>query len=113
MLLHALLELRIFSGVEMFPRLRRTRLQAIQPDHFEFDHFIFLKELFQLVAGERRWRAAKAAGIKEAPCFIRDLSDQEALEAQLIENRVHFTYEKHWQRVRESNPCTSLERAVS
>lgn len=39
-----------------------------------------------IVAGERRWRAAKALGLKEVPCIIMDLSDKEVLEVSLIEN---------------------------
>lgn len=41
---------------------------------------------FEIVAGERRWRAAQRAGIHELPAVIRDLSDGEALEIALIEN---------------------------
>lgn len=41
---------------------------------------------FEIVAGERRWRAAQRAGIHEVPVLIRELSDGEALEIALIEN---------------------------
>jgi ParB family transcriptional regulator, chromosome partitioning protein len=41
---------------------------------------------YEIVAGERRWRAAQRAGIHEVPVLIRDLSDGEALEIALIEN---------------------------
>jgi len=41
---------------------------------------------FEIVAGERRWRAAQRAGIHEVPVLIRDLTDGEALEIALIEN---------------------------
>ena len=41
---------------------------------------------FQLVAGERRWRAAQKAQIHEVPVVVRNLSDREALEIALIEN---------------------------
>jgi len=41
---------------------------------------------YELIAGERRWRAAQVAGLHEVPVVIRDLSDQEALEIALIEN---------------------------
>ena len=43
-------------------------------------------ETYSIVAGERRWRAAKIAGIKEIPAIIMDLSDKEILEISLIEN---------------------------
>ena len=41
---------------------------------------------FQIVAGERRWRAAQRAGLREAPVVIRELSDAEALELAILEN---------------------------
>lgn len=41
---------------------------------------------FELVAGERRWRAAQRAGIHEMPVVIQDVSDKEALEIAIIEN---------------------------
>lgn len=41
---------------------------------------------YQLVAGERRFRAAQRAGLKTVPVLLRDLSDQEALEIALVEN---------------------------
>lgn len=41
---------------------------------------------YQIVAGERRWRAARMAGLTEVPVVIRDLSDKETAELALIEN---------------------------
>lgn len=41
---------------------------------------------FEIVAGERRWRAAQLAGLPEVPVLIRELSDQEARHLALIEN---------------------------
>jgi len=41
---------------------------------------------FEIVAGERRWRAAQRAGVHEIPVIVRELSDGEALEVALIEN---------------------------
>lgn len=43
-------------------------------------------EKYQLVAGERRWRASKLIGLKKIPAVIRDFNDQEMLEIALIEN---------------------------
>jgi ParB family chromosome partitioning protein len=43
-------------------------------------------ERFQLVAGERRWRAASIANLDVVPAIVRDLTDQEALEVALTEN---------------------------
>ncbi|MBE6458598.1 MAG: ParB/RepB/Spo0J family partition protein [Alphaproteobacteria bacterium] len=41
---------------------------------------------YELIAGERRWRASKLAGLSELPVVIKDLSDKEVLEAALVEN---------------------------
>ena len=41
---------------------------------------------YEIVAGERRWRAAKLAGLKEVPVMIREYTDQEVMEIALIEN---------------------------
>jgi ParB family chromosome partitioning protein len=43
-------------------------------------------EGYELVAGERRFRAAQLAGLEEVPVLVRDLTDQEALELALVEN---------------------------
>lgn len=41
---------------------------------------------YEIIAGERRWRAAKIVGVKEIPVIIKDYSDQEIMEISLIEN---------------------------
>ena len=41
---------------------------------------------YEIIAGERRWRAAKLAGLKEIPVIIKNLTDQELVEISLIEN---------------------------
>lgn len=43
-------------------------------------------DYYEIIAGERRWRAAKLAGLKEIPVIIKELSDQEVVEISLIEN---------------------------
>jgi ParB family chromosome partitioning protein len=43
-------------------------------------------DYYQIIAGERRWRAAKLAGLKEVPVIVRELTDQEIVEISLIEN---------------------------
>lgn len=43
-------------------------------------------DYYEIIAGERRWRAAKLAGIKEIPVIIKEYSDQEIVEISLIEN---------------------------
>ncbi len=44
------------------------------------------KERFQIIAGERRWRAAQQAGLHVVPALVRALSDAEAMAAALVEN---------------------------
>jgi len=41
---------------------------------------------YQIIAGERRWRAARAAGLSEIPAVIREMTEEEAMAAALIEN---------------------------
>ena len=44
------------------------------------------KDYYEIIAGERRWRAAKLAGVKEIPVIIKEYTDQEIVEISLIEN---------------------------
>ncbi|MCM1187540.1 MAG: ParB/RepB/Spo0J family partition protein [Lachnoclostridium sp.] len=44
------------------------------------------KDHYEIIAGERRWRAAKKAGLKEIPVIIRNYTEQEIVEISLIEN---------------------------
>lgn len=45
-----------------------------------------IQDGYQLVAGERRWRAARLAGLTEVPVVVKELSDSETMEIALIEN---------------------------
>lgn len=44
------------------------------------------KDYYEIIAGERRWRAAMKAGLKEVPVIIKNLTEQEIMEISLIEN---------------------------
>lgn len=44
------------------------------------------KEFYTIIAGERRWRAAREAGVKEIPVVVKEYSDQQVMEIALIEN---------------------------
>ena len=44
------------------------------------------KGMYTIIAGERRWRASKLAGLKEIPCIVKDYSNEEVMEIALIEN---------------------------
>lgn len=43
-------------------------------------------DVYQIIAGERRWRAARRAGLQTIPCIIQDADDEKALELALVEN---------------------------
>lgn len=96
---------------EMNPSINKLRIMEIEPNHDQprkdFDEKA-LSELaesieqhgilqplvvrplasgsYQLVAGERRWRAARIAGLTEVPVIIKELSDEEVIEIAMIEN---------------------------
>lgn len=44
------------------------------------------KDKYEIIAGERRWRAAKSTGLKNIPCIIKETDDKEAMKIALIEN---------------------------
>ncbi len=99
------------SVEEINPSVNKLRIMEIEPNHDQprkdFDEKA-LSELaesieqhgilqplvvrplasgsYQLVAGERRWRAARIAGLTEVPVIIKELTDEEVIEIAMIEN---------------------------
>jgi len=59
---------------------------------------------YELIAGERRWRAAQLAGLEEVPALVRDRDDAEALEIALIENMAREDLNP----VEEARACAAL-----
>jgi ParB family chromosome partitioning protein len=59
---------------------------------------------YELIAGERRWRAAQLAGLEEIPALVRDRGDAEALEVALIENMAREDLNP----VEEARACAAL-----
>ena len=76
---------RVFGEVELADLVRSVRDKGVlqplivRPSANEPD-------FFEIVAGERRWRAAQQAGIHEVPVVVRSLGDEEALAVALVEN---------------------------
>ncbi|HEU5253865.1 MAG TPA: ParB/RepB/Spo0J family partition protein [Solirubrobacterales bacterium] len=63
---------------------------------------------YELVAGERRWRAAQQAGVEKVPAVIRDQEEAERLQAALIENMVREDLNP----VEEAKACDALVRQL-
>jgi len=63
---------------------------------------------YELVAGERRWRAAQQAGVKKVPAVVRDQEEAERLQAALIENMVREDLNP----VEEAKACDALVREL-
>jgi ParB family transcriptional regulator, chromosome partitioning protein len=59
---------------------------------------------YELVAGERRWRAAQIAGLKSIPAIVRDREDAQALEAALVENMAREDLNP----IEEARACAAL-----
>lgn len=74
---------RVFEGAELEELATSVKTKGVlQP--------ILVRKLgdggYELIAGERRWRAAKLAGLKKIPAIVRPATDAEAMEMALIEN---------------------------
>ena len=72
-----------------FDKEKITALSVSIKDHGLIQPIVVMKNKsgrFTIVAGERRWRAAKEAGLKEVPVIINEYTDEEAAEIALIEN---------------------------
>ncbi|MFU0824529.1 ParB/RepB/Spo0J family partition protein [Clostridium sp.] len=71
-----------------FDEEKITQLSESIKEHGIIQPLVLKKEgrFYTIIAGERRWRAAKSIGLKEVPAVILDLNDKEILEVSLIEN---------------------------
>jgi ParB family chromosome partitioning protein len=84
------------EGIERNPKQPRKRfeepkleeLAASIREHGIVEPILVRKEggKYRILAGERRWRAAQRAGLKEVPAIVREASDREAFELALVEN---------------------------
>lgn len=98
------------QGAESGPRLAEIAVERIRPnprqprDHFDDEALdaiagslsehgmlqpVVVRELndgYELIAGERRWRAAQRAGLEKVPAVVRDATPRESLELAIIEN---------------------------
>lgn len=63
-----------------------TEVGILQPIILRLSHFKKGLESYELVCGERRWRAAKQVGLERVPAIVRELKDQEALDLMITEN---------------------------
>lgn len=61
-------------------------VRPLPPDRLEETSHLELRPAYEIVAGERRWRAAQIAELATMPMLVRDLSDAAVLEIQLVEN---------------------------
>jgi ParB family transcriptional regulator, chromosome partitioning protein len=109
--LGALIPQDIVSGVDARPAVREVPIAQIEPNPFQpRNHFdeeslagltasirelgvlqpVLVRELgpdrYALIAGERRWRASKRAGLQYMPIIVRDVSDEMTLQHALVEN---------------------------
>lgn len=64
------------ASIEKHGVMQPIVIRPIQDDQFSYE----------IIAGERRWRAAQLAGLKQVPAIVRDLNDQVAIALALIEN---------------------------
>lgn len=75
-----------------FPQQELDELAASIKDHGVLQPVLLRplpdagRETYEIVAGERRWRAAQAAGLSSVPAIVREMEDGEALELAIIEN---------------------------
>ncbi|MGN8004143.1 ParB/RepB/Spo0J family partition protein [Acidovorax sp. 22279] len=74
------------SGVHQPVLLRPLPAHRLEDTHREARANKRPAPEFELIAGERRWRASQLAGLAEIPAMVRPMTDTEALEAQVIEN---------------------------
>lgn len=74
--------------------------------------------VYEIIAGHRRWKSAKAAGLTELPCLVRELGDDEALELAIIDNLqredVHPLEEAegYWRLIKAGQEAATVGRKI-
>lgn len=88
-LTHAVLHPSPFQPRRVFSSEHLHDLAVSIKEHGIIEPLIVRKKMddyYEIIAGERRWRAAKSTGLSSIPCLIRDYSDSEAAVLSIIEN---------------------------
>ena len=77
------------AGIHWWETVSYTHLDVYKRQRYGILQPLLVQKkgtFYEIIAGERRWRAAKIAGLKEIPVVLREYNKQESMEIALIEN---------------------------